>query len=85
MNSATTPHKTRIQVYKIVVLGDGGVGKSGTDVSSACFWSWFLFHIITETFSAYVHVHINSIHCYINVLYHLPVAVIHIYGIPCRQ
>jgi len=29
MNSSATAQKTRIRVYKIVVLGDGGVGKSG--------------------------------------------------------
>ena len=29
MNAATATQKTRIRVYKIVVLGDGGVGKSG--------------------------------------------------------
>ena len=30
MNSAASAQKTKIRVYKIVVLGDGGVGKSGT-------------------------------------------------------
>jgi GTPase SAR1 family protein len=28
--SATSVAKNRIRVFKIVVLGDGGVGKSGT-------------------------------------------------------
>ena len=35
--AAAATQKTRITVYKIVVLGDGGVGKSGMSV---CFqWS----------------------------------------------
>jgi len=29
MNAAASAQKTKIRVYKIVVLGDGGVGKSG--------------------------------------------------------
>jgi len=29
MNAAEEAQRTRIRVYKIVVLGDGGVGKSG--------------------------------------------------------
>jgi len=29
MNAAASAQKSTIQVYKIVVLGDGGVGKSG--------------------------------------------------------
>jgi len=29
MNAAAEAQKTRIRVYRIVVLGDGGVGKSG--------------------------------------------------------
>jgi len=29
MSAAASAQKTKIRVYKIVVLGDGGVGKSG--------------------------------------------------------